>query len=216
MFGVREGPLRFVPLPDVQGWQLAETAAVTAPVGGAASAVFAGIGETPIAPLPVSALCSALYKNETPGVPVAVFSDFFCPNCRTLDARLARRNDLAITWHQLPLLGPASEMMAKALMAADAQGGYIAMRDALLARPFRPGQRMILDATRAAGLDAARLQADMDAPDVGQRLAETAAAGATLAVWGTPAFTIGRTLVMGSVSEAQIDQLVEAHRSTAC
>lgn len=216
MFGVREGPLRFVPLPGVEGWQLAETAAITAPVGGAAGAVLAGIGETRVQPLAVSALCDVLYQSDGQGVPVAVFSDFFCPNCRTLDARLARRTDLAITWHQLPLLGPASEVMAKALMAADAQGGYVAMRDALLARPFRPGPRMILDAAGAAGLDAARVQAETDDARTAERLAQTAAAGETLAVWGTPAFTIGRTLVMGSVSEAQIDQLVAAHREVTC
>lgn len=215
-FGVREGRLSFVPLPGVEGWQLAETSAITAAGGSAAGAVLAGIGETRVAPLAVSDLCDALYQSDATRVPVAVFSDFFCPNCRTLDARLARRSDLAITWHQLPLLGPSSEAMAAVLMAADAQGGYVAMRDALLTRPFRPGPRMYREAVSDAGLDPDRLLADIESTDVRKRLVQTAAAAERLAVWGTPAFTIGRTLVMGSVSEAQIDRLVDMHRESAC
>ena len=216
VLGVREGRLNFVPLPGVDGWQLAETSAITAVGGGASGAVLAGIGETRVEPLAVSALCNVLYQSDAAGVPVAVFSDFFCPNCRTLDARLARRSDLAITWHQLPLLGPSSDVMATALMAADAQGGYVAMRNELLTRPFRPGPRMYQLAAEDAGLDADRLLAEIAGAGVTGRLAQTAAAAETLAVWGTPAFTIGRTLVMGSVSEAQIEALVATHRETAC
>lgn len=216
VFGVRDPPLRFVPLDGLDGWRRAETPGVTVSGGGAAGAVLAGIDDVRVTPLPSEALCPALYQTAASGVPVAVFSDFFCPNCRILDARLGRRSDLAITWHQLPLLGPNSERFARVLMAADAQGGYVAMRDALLSRPLRPSRRGFVEAAGFAGLDSAAFERALDAPATDRRLADTAAAAETLAIWGTPAFTIGRILVIGTVSDAQLDTLVAEARNTVC
>lgn len=215
-FGVRSRTLKFSPLSGLDGWQQTQSGGITSPGGNATSAVFAGIDSEEITPLSSNGLCPALYQNREGGVPVAVFTDFFCPNCRLLDARLATRDDLAITWHQLPLLGPSSKLVAQSLMAADRQGGYRAMQDRLLAAPFRPMLQNFLEAAIVAGLDAERLGRDMFESSVANRLAESRSAAETLKVWGTPALTIGRTLAMGALDSAQLDQLVEMERNTTC
>lgn len=215
-FGVRSRTLEFAPLPGLEGWQQTQSGGITSPGGNSTSAVFAGIDSEEITPLSSSGLCPALYQNREGGVPIAVFTDFFCPNCRTLDARLARRDDLAITWHQLPLLGPSSELVAQALMAADRQGKYAAMRDQLLTSPFRPMLQSFLEAAIIAGLDAEKLGRDMFESAVANRLAESRSAAETLKVWGTPALTIGRTLALGALDNAQLEQLVEMERDTTC
>lgn len=216
LFVNRSKPLEFEPIPGLDGWRQTHSGDLTSIGGNASSAVLAGIGDENITPLSKNGLCPALYQNRKGGVPVAVFSDFYCPNCRTLDARLAARTDLAITWHQLPLLGPSSEIVARALMAADLQDGYVALRDQLLATPFRPMLHSILEAAINAGLDAETLGHQMHQSTVQTRLAETRSAAETLGIFGTPSFTIGRTLAIGAMDSDQIDELVNAERETAC
>lgn len=212
----RPRPLEYAAIPGLDGWRQTQAGGITAPGGNAMSSVLIGIDGEDVTRLSPTELCPALYRNRDGGVPVAVFSDFFCPNCRTLDARLAARRDLAITWHQLPLLGPSSKLVAHALMAADRQDGYAAMRDQLLSAPFRPMLQTFLEAAILAGLDAERLGRDMHESAVAARLATTRSAAETLGVWGTPAMTVGRTLAMGALDNNQLDQLIEAERDTVC
>ena len=101
-------------------------------------------------------------------------------------------------------------------MAADRQGKYAAMRDQLLVSPFRPMLRNFLEAAIVAGLDAELLGRDMYESKVANRLTETRSAAETLRVWGTPALTIGRTLALGALDSAQLDQLIEMERTTNC
>ncbi len=212
----RPRSLEFAAIPGLDGWRQTQAGGMTTLGGNATSAVLIGIDSEDVTRLPPAKLCPALYRNRDSGVPVAVFSDFFCPNCRILDARLASRSDLAITWHQLPLLGPSSELVAHALMAADRQDGYVAMRDQLLSAPFRPMLQTFLEAAILAGLDAEQLGRDMHESAVAARLAESRSAAQTLGVWGTPAITVGRTLAMGALDHRQLDQLIEAERDTVC
>lgn len=215
-FGVGTPALEFEPLPGLEGWRQTQSGGITAPGGNATSAVLAGIDDNVVKPLSPAGLCPALYQNRTGGVPIAVFTDFYCPNCRKLDAHLVTRTDIAITWHQLPLLGPSSELVARALMAADRQNGYREMYEQLLARPFRPTLQGFLEAAINAGLNAELLGHEMYRSPVANRMAESRAAAETLRVWGTPALAIGRTLVMGALDPAQLDRLVEEERDTVC
>ena len=170
--------------------------------------MFLGLGDTPVEPLPAARLCGALYRAPDPGTQVAVFTDAFCPNCRIMDPMLAARDDLAITWHDLPLLGPNSERVARALIAAHLQGKGTVFRKAIAEAMFRPSPRFFTDAATSAGVDAARLLADMENDVVTTRLAETRATGETLGIWGTPAIVIGKTVIMGRLDSEALDRLL--------
>ena len=61
---------------------------------------------------------------------------------------------------------------------------------------------------------AERLGADPDGPEVAARLAKNHAAAKTLGIWGTPAFTIGRTLVMGDVPRGTLETLLTLNHPT--
>ena len=61
---------------------------------------------------------------------------------------------------------------------------------------------------------AERLDADPDGPEVAARLAKNHAAAKTLGIWGTPAFTIGRTLVMGDVPRGTLETLLTLNHPT--
>lgn len=205
-FGVEKVNLAFEPIPRLDGWRQARTGSVS--LGGSATnAVFLGIGEESATPLPPEALCETLYANGQPGLPIAVFTDINCPNCRSLEAKLDTRKDgLSIRYLQLPLLGPGSETAARVAIASEILSG-------IPAEPPRnlrgSGLQALLRAhAERTGLEVDELRAEMDTPAVDARLAIHRGAAETLGIFGTPAMTIGKTLVIGDVSSETLDELL--------
>lgn len=208
----------FQPIEGLPGWRRIEFEGLSTPSGDPSGAAFIGIGasEAP-PPLPPGALCRVLFGSVAGDrFPIAVFSDFNCPFCRTLVPRLAERAasdpTIAIRWHELPLLGPVSEQAARAALAADMQGGYAAFQSRLMATPFRPTGAHLSEIAIAAGLKPGQLLIDMDAPEVRRRLRESRAAARRLGVYGTPGMVVGRTLVMGEITERELDRLIAIER----
>ena len=161
--------------------------------------------------------CAALFRAQPDSgqVPVASFSDYYCPYCRTQTRRLSDNADamgLSITWHEWPLFGATSDLAARAALAAGLQGAYLPFHDRLMRTSFRPTPAYLAQVARETGLDAARLEADMASPVVSRRIAETGALALRFGFAGTPAMVIGRTVVQGEVSTAVLRQLTEAER----
>ncbi len=211
----RPREFEFLPIEGLPGWRLLEFGGVSGPTAGVAGAAFLGLGdgEAPAEPLPASRLCATLFKPKEGKVPVASFSDFYCPYCRTQIPRLAERARLldasiAINWHELPLLGPTSELSARAAVAADLQGGYPEFQARLFASSFRPTTIYLAEAASAAGLGPGQILLDMEGQVVASRLGRSRAAARTLGIYGTPALVVGRTLVMGKISDGDLDRLI--------
>lgn len=205
----------FRPIEGLPGWRLLEFDGVSAPSAGVAGAAFLGLGESSaaVAPMPASRLCATLFDPKKGKVPVAAFSDFFCVHCRVQTPILAERArnvdpPIAINWHELPLLGPTSEIAARSAVAADLQGGYPEFQARLFASQFRPTTQYLAEAARAAGLRPGQILLDMDGQVVASRLRRSRAAARTLGIYGTPALVVGRTLVMGRISESDLDRLI--------
>ena len=205
----------FRPIEGLPGWRLLEFDGVSAPSAGVSGAVFLGLGDggEAVEPLPASRLCATLFEPKEGKVPVAAFSDFFCPYCRIQIPRLAdraRRLDasIAISWHELPLLGPTSELTARAAVAADLQGGYPEFQARLFASSFRPTTQYLAEAASSAGLGPGQILLDMEGQVVASRLMRSRAASRTLGIYGTPALVVGRTLVMGRITEGDLDRLI--------
>ncbi len=215
VWGVRDEVLKFGPISGAPGWSMA--------LGGESSGLSSvdfmtvGLEKGPL-PLPASQLSSVLFRDTTQGVRVAVFSDFFCPYCRRLVGRLRRREtapDIAINWHELPLLGPHSVVAAKAAEAAALQGGYAAFYDGLLAEGFRPTRAWMVHVAETVGLDGRQLQSDMVSPHVEARLEASAAAAARLGVFATPGIVIGRKVVLGALDIKSMETLIREAMLTA-
>lgn len=165
-------------------------------------------------------LCSALFgaAGDADVVPIAYFSDFNCPYCRVLegelDAVLAGDPDVRLVRHELPLLGAASLSAAKAVLAADLQGGYEAMKERLLRAGLITDAPYLRAVAGPLGLDADRLLADMEGAAVADRLLTSRALGQVFGFVGTPALVIGRTVVIGSISADTIRQVIRDERAT--
>ncbi len=222
-FVVTPASFDYAQIPGLPGWRKLAFEGVSTTAGNAANVALIGIddGTPPIEPLPIEQLCDVLFDNNDGGkVAVAAFSDFFCPYCRRLTARLTARvkdpaSKIALTWHELPLLGPSSEIAARAGIAADLQNGYPAFQDRLMRSNFRPSPAYLADIAASTGLDPDRLLRDMDGAIVADRLRQSRAAAETLGIFGTPALVVERTLVMGEASDTTLDRVI-ADADSAC
>lgn len=208
VWGVRSPGLRFEPIARAPDWSFATVGEMS----GASGADLMTIGlEKGADPLPENMLGSALYRDASDGVRVAVFSDFFCPYCRGLVGRLRARKaqpHLALNWHELPLLGPNSTIAAKAAEAAALQDGYAEFYDQMITDGFRPLASWMRRIADAAGLDGKKLERDMEGPEVATRMAQSASAAATVGFFATPGIVIGRKAVLGSLDKGLMDDLI--------
>ncbi len=162
------------------------------------------------------ALCLALFGAEPAAgvVPIAYFSDYRCPYCRVLSERLAaleeeRPGEVRIAWHEWPVFGPASDLAARAALAARRQDAYAAFHRRLMRTSFVPTPAYLTSLAEEIGIEADRLLDDMQSADVDRELAEARALAATFGFPGTPGLVVGRTAVVGAIGEAKLRALVD-------
>ncbi|CTQ34556.1 DsbA family protein [Jannaschia rubra] len=203
--------LDFEPLDRPAGFRrLTVTGSVS---GGTAFDPFIGLDVTAERADPS---CAGLF-DDTSGpdrgiVPIAYFSDFNCAYCRVLSPRLAALKGAQVTWHELPLLGESSTVMARAALAAGLQDAHVAFHEALMRTP-RPSPNAIARIAADLGLDAAHLWADMNGAAVERKLERTRAAAATFGFYATPSMVVGRTAVVGALGDVTLDRLLARERA---
>ena len=157
--------------------------------------------------------------NPRGAVTIVEFFDVRCPYCRQMNpvvaALLRQDHDVRLVYKDLAILGPASVLASRALLAAQKQGGYLKLRDALMAAPPDITDATIRSAAIAAGLDWPRLRHDMTDPAIARRLADTLKLAQTLGIDGTPAFVVGHDVIPGAVDLAALEKAVAAARAMA-
>ncbi|KAF0677003.1 DsbA family protein [Profundibacterium mesophilum] len=162
-------------------------------------------------------ICAALFGDAPVAagmVPIAYFTDYFCPYCRVLGELLltmAREDPrIRLTLHETPILGPGSEAAARAALAAGLQGAQRAAHERLRVTPFIPTAAYLRELAAELDLDAERLLADRDAPEVDAALGRSAALFGAFGFVGTPGLVVGRTAVNGEIGAPLLRKLVEA------
>jgi len=155
--------------------------------------------------------------NPNGDVTVVEFYDVRCPYCRKMLPVVAEllRDDpkIKLIYKDIPILGPASVVGAKAVLAAQRQGGYQKLHDIIMAGPPTVTEESLhADATRA-GLDWDRLQRDMADPAIEKRLDENLSLARALGIDGTPAYVIGAKLLPGALDLAELQDAVTAART---
>ena len=155
--------------------------------------------------------------NPKGNVTIVEFFDVRCPYCRQMNpvlaALLRHDHEVRVIYKDLAILGPASVLASRALLAAQPQDGYLKLRAALMAGPPDITDATIQAAATKLGLDWPRLRRDMAAPTIMQRLRANVAQAQALGIDGTPAFLVGHTLIPGAVDLADLEKAVAAARS---
>jgi len=155
--------------------------------------------------------------NLAGDVTLVEFYDPRCPYCRRVLAGIAdlisKDKKLRLVYKDIPVLGPDSTLETKAILAAQRQGAYLKMQEALMSDPGKPTEAGIRAIAAKLGLDANKLVADMNGDAVSTRIKENMALARAMKVTGTPTFVIGDTVIPGAVQVSELeDQIAEARK----
>lgn len=174
-----------------------------------------GAGEAAVRAAP----CEALFGGWPEGrvLPIAYFSSFQCPYCRVLEPELASLVErsggrIHLVHHERPVFGPASELAARASVAAGLQGRQDATRARLLRSGLVTDEAYIRAALAPLGLDADRLLRDMRSAAVARAIERSRTLARLFGFAGTPALVVGRTGIEGRVASPLLERVVEAER----
>lgn len=157
--------------------------------------------------------------NPLGTLPVAEFFDYRCPYCRRMHPLIARlladEHDVRYVAKEWPVFGGPSITAARVALAANWQGKFAAVNDALFTSIGALDDANIRATTAAAGVDMARLDRDLSARGTAldRMLGRVAEQAASLGLQGTPGFVIGRYLVPGALSYDDLRKVVAQARA---
>jgi len=133
---------------------------------------------------------------------IVEFFDPRCPYCKQLAPALTHfvaTHDVRLVYKVFPILGPSSELAARALLAAARQGGYERLRAAIMQGESEDDLTLatIRAAAMKTGLDWQRLSRDMNDPAIAKQLETDNNLAADLGIDSTPTIVIGQKIVEG-------------------
>lgn len=154
-------------------------------------------------------------------VTIVMYTDYQCPYCRqqTDDLLKLIRNDdkVEVLFRDWPTVHESSRDAARAAIAANYQGKYLAVHEALMRAPRPLDAKRIEAAVRGAGADWKRLQADLAAneTDIDDLIQRNHDQALMLGMTGTPGFIIGNTQRFGTMPYAALVKAVADERAKA-
>ncbi len=154
--------------------------------------------------------------NKNGDVTIVEFFDYQCGFCkRTLPTMLdiiKQDEKVRVVWKELPILGPVSQVAARAAMAAQNQGKYVPFHVAMMGARGQLTTTKIFRLAKKVGLDVDRLKKDMKDPKIDIYLQETIRLAQSIGINGTPGFIIGDKLVPGAIEKDRMMELIAAAR----
>lgn len=155
---------------------------------------------------------SPVSGNPAGDITLVEFFDYRCGYCkRTAGAVTQLQQDdprVRVVYKDFPILGEASELAARAALAARAQGKHQSFHEALLAAKGDMTKDTILAVAGEVGLDPKRLEADMANPEWQAIIDRNRALAKDLGISGTPGFIVGTELVPGALDVNGLKELI--------
>ena len=147
---------------------------------------------------------------------VVEFYDYNCPYCRLSLPAVEKfyrehKNDTRFAFIEFPIKGPDSIVAARVALAARLQPDkYLALHFALMKETELVTEAMIYAAAEKAGLDMAKLRADMQKPEIDAAIAASKALATRAGIDGTPTFIINGVMHPGAVDDDTLKSLAES------
>jgi protein-disulfide isomerase len=143
---------------------------------------------------------SPVAGNPKSDVTMVEFFDYQCPHCKDMGPEisglLTTEKNLRVVYKAFPIFGDNSEFAAKAALAAEKQGKFSALHDALLNdKSDRLTSDIVLKLAAQVGLNVKQLQADMNDPAIAQEIKDNYALAKKLQLTGTPGFVFAKVNV---------------------
>lgn len=158
--------------------------------------------------------------NPEGSTTIVEFLDYQCGFCKRaqpdVTELLRTDGDIRLIVKEMPILGPGSELAARAAVATLVSQGpekYAALHEALMALQGGISDVSLDAAMEGVGLDPAVIRAAMDDPEVERRLGATRALAEKLAISGTPTFVFDDQMVRGYLPLSQMQALLAEART---
>ena len=151
-----------------------------------------GVGEIPVK------------GNPNAMITIIEFSDYQCPFCSKVEPTIkqvldAYPNDVRVAFVHNPLgFHPKAMPAAKAAVAAQKQGKFWEMHEALFANQQGLSEDFYKAKAKELGLDMARFEADMNSPETTKFINDGMAFGGKNGIKGTPGFLINGEMFSGA------------------
>jgi protein-disulfide isomerase len=158
--------------------------------------------------------------SDKPDVTVVEFIDYNCGWCKKsvneLNALLETDKQVKVVFKEFPIFGEGSEYAAKAVMAANKQGKYWEMHQALFAQETRVDAAVVDEVAKSIGVDVAKMKTDMADASIQSTIDTTRELARALLINGTPAFIVDEKLIPGYVPSAQLAETIQSVRTNGC
>lgn len=159
--------------------------------------------------------------NKNGDVTFVEFFDYNCGYCKRAmgDMLDLLKNDpkLKVVLKEFPVLSPGSVEAAQVAVAVHMQdpGGkkYLDFHQRLLGGRGPADRAHALAAAKDAGLDMARIEKDMQSPEVKATIEENMKLAESMGLNGTPSYVIGKQIVVGAIG---LDGLKEKIAQARC
>jgi len=144
---------------------------------------------------------------------VVEFYDYNCPYCRASLPAVEKfyqqhKNDTRFSFIEFPIKGPDSIVAARVALAARLQPDkYLALHFLLMNESDPVNGQIIYADAQKAGLNMAKLKADIDSPAIDQAIAQAKDLAIRAGIDGTPTFIINGAMHPGAVDDDLLNSL---------
>lgn len=149
---------------------------------------------------------SPVAGNPNGNITVVEFFDYQCPHCKNVSPEINKLvnsdNNVRVVFKQLPIFGSNSEFAARAALAANAQGKYLELHNAMMNTQSGLSHEAVLKIASNLGLDIKKLQTDMNSQAITQELKSNFKLANAFNFPGTPAFVIAKVPVGNAAKNA--------------
>lgn len=157
--------------------------------------------------------------NPKGDVTIVEFFDYNCGYCKqvmpSVQTLLETDDNIRYVFKEFPILGPGSVMASRAALAAWnlEPETYLPFHMALMSSRGPLDEQQIREIAKGIGIDPATLEAEMQKPEIEDKLRENIALGQRINIRGTPAFIIDGEIVPGAVSLETLKEMVDKARA---
>lgn len=149
-----------------------------------------------------------IFGNLDGSVTLVEFFDYNCGYCRRaapeVKAVLEASKDVRIIYREFPILGPGSEVAARASLAARNQGKYQQFHEAMMALNGQAVEASVMKIAGDVGLDLEVLKTDMQSELVNEHIAASLRLAEALGITGTPTFVLGDEIIPGVIERGTL------------